>query len=98
MSLQSSSGLYPFSFSHLIWFSLATLTGSHPLLDVALAPSVTRKNGNWGFEAGPFFVLSNDCKNNLYMKQHEHGHGIQTLWWGPLMFLIISIKHNDDSF
>ena len=52
---------------------------------------VTRKNSSWGFEAGPFFVISNDYKNNLYIKQHEHGHGIQTLWWGPLMFLVISI-------
>ena len=44
-----------------------------------------------GFEAGPFFVVSQDCANNLSLKQHEHGHGIQTLWWGPLMLFVISI-------
>lgn len=44
-----------------------------------------------GFEAGPFFVIAADCSNSVAMKQHEHGHGIQTLWWGPLMLFIISL-------
>ena len=44
-----------------------------------------------GSEFGPFFVISDDCENNLQMKCHEHGHGIQALWWGPLTLLVISI-------
>lgn len=52
---------------------------------------VTPWLSNCGFEAGPFFVISKDCENYLPLKQHEHGHGVQTLWWGPLMFLVISI-------
>ena len=44
-----------------------------------------------GFEAGPFFVVASDSASSLSLKQHEHGHGIQTLWWGPLMLFVISI-------
>lgn len=44
-----------------------------------------------GCEFGPFFVLSEDCSDDLRMKCHEHGHGIQALWWGPIMLLVIGL-------
>ena len=44
-----------------------------------------------GTEFGPFFILSADCANDLYLKQHEAGHGLQNLWWGPLTAFVISI-------
>lgn len=52
---------------------------------------VSKKLYNCGFEAGPFFVISKDCENSLPLKQHEHGHGLQTLWWGPLTLFVITI-------
>lgn len=42
-----------------------------------------------GFEAGPFFFTSE--KPSLYTKQHESGHGIQNIYFGPLMPFIVSI-------
>lgn len=44
-----------------------------------------------GCEFGPFFVISEDCSESTRMKCHEHGHGIQALWWGPLMLLVICV-------
>lgn len=52
---------------------------------------VSRSMKGCGFAAGPFFVLSGDCADNLQMKQHEHGHGLQALWWGPLMAFVVCI-------
>ena len=47
--------------------------------------------GGWGFEAGPFFFVSKDSENDLKLKQHESGHGIQNLIFGPLMPIIVCI-------
>ena len=45
----------------------------------------------WGFEMGCFFFVSNDCYDNRSMCEHESGHGIQNVLWGPLMLFVISI-------
>lgn len=44
-----------------------------------------------GTEFGPFFIVSEDCKDSLHMKQHEAGHGLQNLWWGPLMPFVVCL-------
>lgn len=45
---------------------------------------------NWGgFECGPIFVT--DSTPTLHTKQHEAGHGIQNIIFGPLMPFIVSI-------
>lgn len=45
---------------------------------------------NWGgFELGPFFVCNENPSEHL--KQHEHGHGFQNCWWGPLYPIVIGI-------
>lgn len=38
---------------------------------------------------GPFFVT--DSTPTLHTKQHESGHGIQNIMFGPLMPFIVSI-------
>ena len=45
---------------------------------------------DWGgVELGPFFLC---CKgSSLYTKQHECGHGIQNVWFGPLMPFIVCL-------
>lgn len=45
---------------------------------------------NWGgVEFGVFFVV---CKNSgTLIKNHEHGHGIQNCYFGPLMPLVVCI-------
>ena len=46
--------------------------------------------GSWGgFNMGPFIVTSSSP--SLYIKQHEAGHGIQNIMFGPLMPFIVSI-------
>ena len=45
---------------------------------------------SWGgFNMGPFIVTSENP--TLYTKQHEAGHGIQNIMFGPLMPFIVSI-------
>lgn len=45
---------------------------------------------SWGgFNMGSFIVTSENP--TLYTKQHEAGHGIQNIMWGPLMPFVISI-------
>ena len=45
---------------------------------------------NWGgFEMGPIFFT--DENPSLYTKQHEAGHGIQNIMFGPLMPFVVSI-------
>lgn len=48
-------------------------------------------DGKWagGFNVGPFFILSH--ASTLSVKQHEAGHGIQNLMYGPLMPFIVAI-------
>ena len=50
----------------------------------------TRWLKHCGFAAGPFFVLATDSVNQS-MKQHEYGHTLQTLCWGPLALFVITI-------
>ena len=42
-----------------------------------------------GFEAGPFFFTNK--QPSLFTKQHEAGHGIQNIIFGPLMLFVVSI-------
>lgn len=42
-----------------------------------------------GLEAGPFFLV--DRGATLYLKQHEAGHGIQNIIFGPLTPFLITI-------
>lgn len=42
-----------------------------------------------GFGCGPIFVVSK--YSSLHTKQHEAGHGIQNIIFGPIMPLLISI-------
>ena len=45
---------------------------------------------NWGgFEMGLFFL--SDKSESSYIKNHEYGHSIQNMMWGPLMLLVITI-------
>lgn len=45
---------------------------------------------NWGgVELGCFFVVNKNP--SLHIKQHEAGHGIQNIVFGPLMPFIVSI-------
>lgn len=44
-----------------------------------------------GFSLGPFIFVAKDCENSIDTLSHEHGHGIQTLFFGPLMIFIVSI-------
>lgn len=45
---------------------------------------------SWGgLELGALFITdANPSKHTLY---HEHGHGFQNLWWGPLFPFVIGI-------
>lgn len=44
----------------------------------------------WGFEGGPFFFLSRDAHYTSLM-QHEAGHGLQNVVFGPLAPFLINI-------
>lgn len=45
---------------------------------------------SWGgLELGMFFLV--DEHDSVATKWHEHGHGVQNCFWGPLMPLVISI-------
>jgi len=45
---------------------------------------------SWGgFNVGPFFIVSKDP--GLHIKQHESGHAIQNITYGPLTPFIVSI-------
>lgn len=45
----------------------------------------------WGFEMGCFFFTSYDCVDDIQLKLHEMGHGLQNIILGPLMILMVSI-------
>jgi hypothetical protein len=45
---------------------------------------------NWGgLELGPFFIVNKNP--TLHIRQHEAGHGIQNLMFGPIFPFIVSI-------
>lgn len=45
---------------------------------------------NWGgLELGCFFIANKDC--SLHIKQHETGHTIQNIIFGPLYLFVIAI-------
>jgi hypothetical protein len=45
---------------------------------------------NWGgLELGVFFLV--DKASSKHTKSHEHGHGFQNCWFGPLMPFVVSI-------
>lgn len=52
---------------------------------------VTNTTGS-GFEGGPFFFISYDCRQDEHLKAHEVGHGsIQNWVFGPLTVFICTI-------
>ena len=45
---------------------------------------------SWGgLELGGLFIT--DSNPSLHTLCHEHGHGLQNLWWGPLFPFVIGI-------
>ena len=46
-------------------------------------------NINWGMELGIFFVAPKNASE--YLKNHEHGHGIQNIYLGPFSIGVVSI-------
>ena len=87
---------------HLVWGFPTFIIGSLVALFMLLSWNAPHRFGlciyftpKWlhggGFSIGPYFFIPTSCDTSLSMKGHEHGHGIQTLWWGPLMLLVISI-------
>lgn len=44
--------------------------------------------GDWGLELGIFFIAPPD---SIHTKNHEHGHGIQNIYFGPLTMFVISL-------
>lgn len=87
---------------HIIWGLPTFLVGSVVALFVLLSWNKPHIFGcdiyftpKWlhsgGFSIGPYFFIPKDCETSSSMKGHEHGHSIQTLWWGPLMGIVISI-------
>lgn len=81
----------PMSLFGLIIAIFMLLTGHKPHIFHHSVYFVFRMKGGWGFEAGAFFFLSSDCADNLSMKQHESGHGLQNLVFGWLMPFVVSI-------
>lgn len=83
------------------WGCLMTLVGAVVALGCLVTghkPHLFHQNvyfrfgtGGWGFNAGPFFFLSKDCGESLHMKQHESGHGLQNLIFGPLTPFLVAI-------
>jgi hypothetical protein len=45
----------------------------------------------WGFSLGCVFFTSHDCCDQVILKAHETGHGLQNIFWGPLKLFVISI-------
>lgn len=73
----------------VVLFMLITLHKPH-----RFGPSiyfVCKKAEGFGFEAGVFFVVGADCEDDMGLKCHEAGHGIQNMMFGPLMLFIVSI-------
>lgn len=52
---------------------------------------ISKSMSGSGFSLGPFIFISSDCEYNYDMMRHEHGHGIQTLFFGPLMLIVVAI-------
>ena len=81
------------------WGSIMTLLGLLVSLGLIIGGSRPKKFGygfyfevgkNWGgLEMGPVFLVQENASINL--KQHEAGHGIQNIWFGPLMPFLVSI-------
>lgn len=81
------------------WGILMTLLGLIVALGLLIAGQKPHKFGygfyfevghNWGgLEIGPVFLVQKNAL--LSLKQHEAGHGIQNIWFGPLMPFLISI-------
>ena len=55
---------------------------------------IVEVGGNWGgLELGAVALCGNYYPSAWYeeVRLHEAGHGIQNLWWGPLMLFVICI-------
>lgn len=86
---------------HIIWAAPTFVLGLLVVVFMLLTGNKPKRFGytfyftpsfmhNCGFSLGPIFCVAEDSQY-LYMYQHEHGHAIQTLWWGPLTLFVISI-------
>ena len=87
---------------HITWGIITFIAGSAVALVMLISGHKPRRFGysvcfitKWmsacGFSIGPFFFIAQDCEQSHQMYEHEHGHGLQTLWWGPLMIFVISL-------
>ena len=83
----------------LTWGAVMTLCGAVVALALMVTGHRPRRfhclvyfevgSGWGGFELGAFFVVCRDA--GLSTKQHESGHGIQNLIFGPFMPFVVSI-------
>ncbi len=85
------------------WGALASIIGLLILIPFLVTGHVKATHGRlygvfpkafgegWGFEMGCFFFVSYDCVNEKQLLQHEMGHGLQNLIWGPFMLFVITI-------
>ena len=82
---------------HCTWALPSTIIGCLVALCLLLCGRRPMKYGwcwcfefniHWGFELGMFFIAP---KESEQVKQHEHGHGIQYLYFGPLSIIAITI-------
>lgn len=48
----------------------------------------TRIDKDWGLGIGNFTFVSDDSQ---FSANHEHGHNVQNIIWGPLWFFVIGI-------
>jgi hypothetical protein len=46
------------------------------------------REGNWGLELGIFFIAP---PSSTHTKNHELGHGIQNIYFGPFTVFVVSI-------
>ena len=46
------------------------------------------REGNWGLELGIFFIAP---PGSIHTKNHELGHGIQNMYFGPFTIFVVSI-------
>ncbi|MCM1322810.1 MAG: hypothetical protein NC218_01355 [Acetobacter sp.] len=87
---------------HIIWAAPTFLIGAVVSLFMLMTGHKPHRFGctfyftvkfvkNCGCEFGPMFVLADNCSASLHMKQHEHGHGIQALIFGPITLFVVSL-------
>lgn len=96
MKTLKSIGFWVLSFTWGAIMSVLGLLVTVALIMIGKQPKtfhhyvITEVGDGWGgFSMGPFIITSENPSQ--YTKQHEAGHGIQNIIWGPLMPFVISI-------